>query len=245
MHPNIIIGSAVIPIWHAMLLTGAIVSTLAAVYSRPRDFPLTRKDIFRLGAIITLAGIFGARLLFIILNEKPNEYKVSDIYSLQGGFAYFGALAFSILAFRAYSSIRKIRFLTLLDYTLPFVMLSQLFVRIGCFLTGCCYGKPTTGFPGAVFKTVDSLRRHPTQIYEVILLLLIYVAMRRYYKTNSHRAGLTAFGTLAMYGLGRNVLEHFRTDSPAIFMNITLAQAACLALAALSIFAILFFNKSR
>lgn len=38
--------------------------------------------------------------------------------------------------------------------------------RIGCFLAGCCYGTPT-GLPwGVVFASVDSLPRHPTQLYE-------------------------------------------------------------------------------
>lgn len=38
--------------------------------------------------------------------------------------------------------------------------------RIGCFSAGCCYGTPTTVPWAIVFPQVDSLPRHPTQLYE-------------------------------------------------------------------------------
>ncbi len=40
--------------------------------------------------------------------------------------------------------------------------------RIGCFFGGCCYGTETTLPWGVVFPTVDSLPRHPTQLYEAM-----------------------------------------------------------------------------
>ena len=38
--------------------------------------------------------------------------------------------------------------------------------RLGCFYAGCCYGTPTTLPWGIVFPAVDSVPRHPTQVYE-------------------------------------------------------------------------------
>jgi phosphatidylglycerol:prolipoprotein diacylglycerol transferase len=38
--------------------------------------------------------------------------------------------------------------------------------RLGCFHAGCCYGTPTALPWGVVFRTADSLPRHPTQLYE-------------------------------------------------------------------------------
>ncbi len=40
--------------------------------------------------------------------------------------------------------------------------------RLGCFVGGCCYGTPTTLPWGVVFSSVDSVARHPTQLYESI-----------------------------------------------------------------------------
>ena len=43
--------------------------------------------------------------------------------------------------------------------------------RLGCFFGGCCYGTPTELAWGVVFPTVDSIARHPTQIYECLFHL--------------------------------------------------------------------------
>ena len=45
--------------------------------------------------------------------------------------------------------------------------------RLGCFFTGCCYGLPTNAPWGVVFSSVDSIARHPTQIYESAFHLLM------------------------------------------------------------------------
>jgi phosphatidylglycerol---prolipoprotein diacylglyceryl transferase len=38
--------------------------------------------------------------------------------------------------------------------------------RLGCFHSGCCYGTPTSLPWGVIFPNIDSLPRHPTQLYE-------------------------------------------------------------------------------
>jgi phosphatidylglycerol:prolipoprotein diacylglycerol transferase len=110
-------------------------------------------------------------------------------------------------------------------------MLSQAFVRVGCFLAGCCYGKPTNLCWGVRFKTVDNLLRHPTQIYEAVLFFAIYFVTRAVYKKDSRLSGRTFYTALLLYGSGRFFIEFFRVDSPALFMGITFAQYTCLLLA--------------
>jgi phosphatidylglycerol:prolipoprotein diacylglycerol transferase len=64
---------------------------------------------------------------------------------------------------------------TLVVAWLPFLV----FVRIGCFLNGCCYGRPTTsplglvagGSPNAVNFGVPS---HPAQLYDAVATLAIF-----------------------------------------------------------------------
>ena len=45
--------------------------------------------------------------------------------------------------------------------------------RLGCFFSDCCYGVPTEMPWGVVFSKVDSLARHPTQLYECVFHLTI------------------------------------------------------------------------
>ena len=221
MHPNIFIGDIAIPTWYAMLILGAVSATALAIYARPKDFMLGRPELLFVAIILIAAGLVGGRALFNILHGGRAS----------GGFAYFGALILSIITLWAYTKLRKIRFLALADYALPFLMLSQVFVRIGCLMAGCCYGKATNLMCGVIFKTGDKLARHPTQVYEAILLLTIYVISRIIYGKKRTLAGHTFFTALMMYGAGRFFVEFLRTDSFVIFLNLTLAQYSCLALA--------------
>lgn len=238
MCPNIVIGDTLISSWYAMLFIGAVVSVALAIYLRPPDFPLRRKDISIAAALTVIAGLFGARLLYIMLHWNAAEFKVSDLISYRGGFAYFGALVLSILVLWAYTAIKKMRILELLDYSMPFLMLSQVFVRIGCLMAGCCYGKPTVVFWGAAFKAVDGLKRHPTQIYEALLLVIIYLVGRNIYTKKKNLPGYTSLFALALYGAGRFFIEYLRVDSQVVIFNLTLAQITCLAIALIGFFAI-------
>lgn len=240
MHPNIIIGNIIIPSWYALLLAGIFISIFLAIYLRPSDFPLSRKEIFVVAILLTATGLFGARILFILLHVS--KFKLADLFSFRGGFAYFGSLILAVLTLLAYSAIRKIKFLLLLDYALPFLMLNQALVRMGCFSAGCCYGKPTAAHFGIVFKSVDGLIRHPTQLYMALLVLSIYVISRLIYERKRSETGFTFSTVLILYGLGRFFVEHFRTDSPIIFAGLTLAQVSCLILALVGL-ALFIFKK--
>lgn len=243
MCPNIIIGEVMVSSWYAMLILGAIVSTILAVFLRPRDFPLARLEILAVAVMMIAGGLFGARLLFILLHYGTTGFRFSDLFSISGGFAYFGSLAISIPLLWAYSALRRVSLLSLLDYAMPFLMLSQVFVRIGCFMAGCCHGSPTGMFFGVVFKVAGNMPRHPTQIYEAVLLAVIYLIGRSIYKKNSDNKGCTFFTSLAIYAGGRFIIESFRVDSPTVFLNLTLAQLTCLGLVMLSVFALDFRRR--
>jgi len=48
------------------------------------------------------------------------------------------------------------------------------FIRLGNLMNSEIYGKPTNGNWGMVFQRVDLIPRHPTQIYKVFSLFLIF-----------------------------------------------------------------------
>ena len=49
--------------------------------------------------------------------------------------------------------------------------------RVGCLLSGCCFGKPTTLPWGIDFG--DGIARHPTQISELLFCLGAFVLLQR------------------------------------------------------------------
>jgi len=83
--------------------------------------------------------------------------------------------------------------------------------RVGCFLNGCCYGKPS-GLPWAVTFPGTTTPVHPTQLYEMILDLAIFAFLlwvRRYLT----RDGDLFFMSLASYAVVRFFMEFFRAHT--------------------------------
>lgn len=230
MFPTINIGSAALPSWHVLLLTGAVVSTALCVYLRPHNFIVSRLSLFNICVMLFFASLFGARLLFILSNLTYCRFTLPCLMSGSLGFSYCGALAFSGCALYVYAKTAKKNLAALVDYGAPFFLISQVFVRIGCLMAGCCYGKPMGYCIGINPDITIDVPRYPVQFCEAILLLLIYIIARIYYAREKDAIGRTSFFTLLLYGTGRFFIEFLRANEPVLFMNITFTQIVCLLL---------------
>lgn len=163
--------------------------------------------------LIVVAGIIGARLVYVLLYE-PGYYLAHPLHILmlrEGGLAFYGALLFGLLT--GYLYLRKIGvpFLAFLDLAAPAVALGYSFARIGCFLNGCCYGVPTTLPWGVVFPVVDALPRHPTQLYSLLSGVIIFVILELFSRRIRFRGQIFSL-FLILYGLSRGVIELYREN---------------------------------
>jgi phosphatidylglycerol:prolipoprotein diacylglycerol transferase len=111
----------------------------------------------------------------------------------------------------------KLNTYKMLDVMAIVTCIVHMFGRLGCFLEGCCYGKPTTGPLGITFTNeacqapLNTLLV-PTQLLEagfiflvMLLLLLIKSKFQKFY-------GQLFLLYLILYAIGRSVLEIFRGD---------------------------------
>lgn len=134
-------------------------------------------DIVDVSQWMIFAGIFGARLLFIILDWGSYKGKPATWFAIwEGGISFHGALIGGMLALIAYCSFKKISFLKVADIFAPAVMIGYAIGRIGCLLNGCCYGAPTSAPWGVRFYDHGGWTSpsHPTQLYASILSLLFF-----------------------------------------------------------------------
>jgi phosphatidylglycerol:prolipoprotein diacylglycerol transferase len=131
-----------------------------------------------------IAGILGARILFIFMNigdYVSDPFRILKIW--EGGLAWYGGVVGAFLAAYLYTKRRKMSFAKVLDVIAPGVALGLAIGRWGCFSAGCCYGK-TSGLPWAVtFTDPSSLANlntplHPTQVYEAIGSFMIFAVLR-------------------------------------------------------------------
>jgi phosphatidylglycerol:prolipoprotein diacylglycerol transferase len=152
-----------------------------------------------------------------------------SIYQLwNGGLIYYGGLISSIMLCVIYSYKHNISILQLGDFLVPGLSLGHSIGRVGCLFSGCCYGKPSNVPWSIIFNNTNSFAMtgkhlHPTQIYEAVMNLCIFVILHFYSK--QHCKSGTVFSIyLVLYGIGRFIIEFFRCDFRISFVNLSIAQ---------------------
>jgi len=159
-----------------------------------------------------LGGLIGAKLLYVFehLGESPFLSLVLD----RGGMSWFGGFVGGLLA--GYITIRRRGWplIPVLAAATPALAIGQLLGRIGCFLVGDDYGRPTSlpwgvAFPRGLPPT--DVPVHPTQLYEAAFLgVLAWLLIRWRRKGVSDRTVLGRYFVLA--GLFRFALEFVRVN---------------------------------
>lgn len=239
--------------WEFFMLLGFVVIMAAAIIERPKGFPIGVLGGVILGLMLGFFGLIGTKLMstFILWNGLGPGYGLSrgpGSVQVAGGWAYLGSVPGSLLAIFLFTKIRlkRISFWTVTDYLAPFLLLHQAFVRIGCFAHGCCYGKPTNLSWGCLFRD-QVIRRHPTQVYEICYIVIIFFVMRYVYRKGVGPA-ITFLGCSCLYGGFRFFNEFLRVDSLRIIGPLTVANITMLSISIISglaIAAILQWRKTR
>jgi phosphatidylglycerol:prolipoprotein diacylglycerol transferase len=146
-----------------------------------------------------------------LLNLK--EYRTNPLEMVMithGGLVFYGGAIFAFLAALVYMKKAVLPLLDTLDLLVPFVALGHAIGRIGCFLNGCCFGRPACGFFGAVFQ--DGIPRIPTQLYSSLLLLCLFLYLKARLERRKFR-GQVAYSYLMLYPAGRIFMELLRGDN--------------------------------
>lgn len=169
----------------------------------------------RIGLILMIVGFVGARLTHV-LYEAPNVYLAEPIRILhlwEGGYVFYGGAIAAVLAGWIYVIIKKQSFFYWADFYAPIVALGYGLGRVSCFLSGCCYGG-SCEYPWAVTFPLDSIARHPVQLYVTLWELLAFFLILKLEKTLkvTQQVGLIFSLYICWHGVGRIFMESFRND---------------------------------
>lgn len=190
-------------------------------------YGLSSEVIYDLVFFIVAFGIIGARLFYIFLNFRDFTASPADIIMIQnGGLAWQGALVGGFFTLLWYIRRKNLKTLMLLDLTAPYIALGQSIGRIGCFLSGCCYGKKVAW--GIYFPIYDA-HLHPTQLYLSFGDLIIFFILNSYQKK---RLGTGRVFTLYILfaTVLRFIVEFYRGDHFWTYGGLSIYQFVCLVL---------------
>ena len=230
MHPVILrLGSFVVYSYGLMLALALLVTTWLACRVARRgavqDVPMSVDQIMDFSCLSLLGGIFGARLLFVILQWEFYARSPEQVPAIwRGGLVWYGGFLGSLAVGWGYTRAKRIAFLRMTDQFIPFLALGHAIGRLGCFLNGCCYGRPTERWCGVLFPG-HAEAVLPTQLFEATGLFLLYLVLRRLQRPVVLRRHGLIFGSyLVLYGILRFGIEFLRGDQPVWWAGLTLQQ---------------------
>lgn len=196
-----------------------------------------------------LFGIVGARLYYVAFFD-PGMFLRQPLMVLalwKGGLAVHGALLAGVLTGIWFCRKRGISFWTFGDTLAPALILGQAIGRLACFLNGDAYGIPTT-VPWAVTFTDPNamaplgVPRHPTQLYEMGLNLLLFGFLWILRKRRLVPGQLFLFYA-GGYGVIRFVVETFREDQLQFAGGVSAAQTLSVLVLVGSLLALAFLRR--
>lgn len=175
---------------------------------------------------ILLAGVAGARLLFVLLNWREFSRNWTDVLATwQGGMSFHGGVAGGALA--GVICMRRMRLPVALmaDAAAPGLALGYAVGRIGCLFNGCCYGTPTQLPWGMTFRDgLPGVHYHPTQLYAALANLLLMAMLLREFRMNRPPGQVMALFA-AGYSVYRFGIEALRNGVTADLWAFGLTQA--------------------
>lgn len=168
-----------------------------------------------------IAALVGSRVLWLVQNPGAVGSIVDAVNLRVGGLVFYGA--FAGLPVGAWVARRRgLPVLQLVDVFAPYLPAGHALSRVGCFLAGCCYGRPFDGPWHVVFTDPRSVAPHdvglhPVQLYEALGLAVLsaVVFAVRSRSSSPGRAGLAYVGG---YAVLRSVTEGFRGDADRYFV---------------------------
>lgn len=194
---------------------------------------------------IALCAFLGARILHVASHWHDYHSLHALIWRWRPGMSFHGAMLGSIVGVLWATRQFHLPLWTILDALAPAAPLGHAIGRVGCFLNGCCYGKPTNVFWAVRFRNralcPDNLPRHPTQLYEAFGLLLLFGFLVR---CSPCRAGKRFWLWVGGYGVLRFITEFWRAGSNPIFLGLTAPQWLSIALISSALWSIKFTNRN-
>ena len=185
---------------------------------------------------IMISSLIGVRLFYVLTHFDDFEPWYEMFFIWKGGLTLYGGILLATLTVWVFCRRRRIAFLPLADVLAPQVSLGIGITRLGCFLNGCCFGKPTDGPLGVRFPETCAAgwetgcaALHPTQLYSSAGGFLVF-ALLLLWERRSSFPGATFARFLAFYGVTRFLVDNFRYYPQADMGPLGLTISQCISI---------------
>lgn len=164
---------------------------------------------------VVLGGRLGEVLFYNPGYYFSHPLKIFAVW--EGGMSFHGGFIGVMLAVALFARKRQFHWLQLMDFIAPLVPLGLGAGRIGNFINGELWGRPTDVPWAMIFPQVDNVPRHPSQLYEFALEGLALFAILWLYSKKPRPVGAVSGLFLIGYGSFRFLAEFTRNPDEGIF----------------------------
>jgi phosphatidylglycerol:prolipoprotein diacylglycerol transferase len=235
---------------------------LSKELKRRGEDPEIAWDVVWYGAV---GGILGAKIYYLVLNWSETAANPGAAILSRAGLVWYGGFILGALLIWWRLAARGLPVLRFGDAIAPALALGYVVGRLGCFMVGDDYGRPTDrpwgiAFPnGAPPSTAGNLRAfgvnlpptiaddtvlrvHPTQLYEMAMMLAIFALLWAWRK-KEWPAGVLWFAYVALAGVERFIVEIFRAKDDRFLGVFTVAQLISVGLVVAGVAAALYLKR--
>lgn len=250
MHPDLFsIGPFTLHTYGLCVATGFLAALLVTV-KIGRGEGIRPQQTMDMGFLIIVAAILGSRAMYVLINLSHYVKHPLDVFKIwEGGLVFSGGIICVIAAVVWYVRRHGLSFWKVADLWSPAMALGQAIGRIGCFMAGCCYGRPSGSDWGVVFTHPHSLAPlnvplYPTQLYSslsgfLIFLVLIVLHSRKKFQ------GQVFLWLLVLHSTARLFVERYRGDDRGMVLGgqMTVTQLVTLLILMGAIVALFIFKR--
>jgi len=218
--------------WYLICGIAGLAASVLVVLLLIRKRHVTKIQFLYLYILAALGLFIGGHLLFFLVglpdfirDEVPNIHSFSDFLTsfsyAASGMVFYGGLLFVLLFLYIYCKRVKLpvrRYMNIMVVTFP---LFHFFGRIGCTLSGCCYGIEYHGhfaltYPAAIINEgvndhLADFSRFPIQPMEALLELILFIVLLIIYVKKEDAVSITSI-YLIFYSVIRFADEYLRGD---------------------------------
>jgi phosphatidylglycerol:prolipoprotein diacylglycerol transferase len=217
-----------------------------------RRLHLDEDKVVNVILVALVSGVLGARMLYVLEHVAEFRREWGSVLALwQGGLTLYGGMVAGVFGGLLMARRLGLPIWVTADALTPSLTIGGAIGRVGCFMNGCCYGRPTrlpwgVTFPPDSFAGLEfgNAKIHPSQLYFSLAGVVLFAVVWGLRKRMS-TPGTLFWLSLMLYGLVRIPLDFTRAYEPetaflsAFGVEIVESQLSSLAIALFSLLMIL------
>jgi phosphatidylglycerol:prolipoprotein diacylglycerol transferase len=224
MHPVLFRFGPVIISSYGAALVVSLLAGIVVARIRARQLQVDPHAVVEAAIAMMIAALAGSRLWYVVTHlDKFDGNWIRAILPVENGqitmagLAMNGGVLLALAAVWGYSRVKKIAFAVLGDIIAPSFLLGAGIQRLfGCFMNGCCFGRPTAGALGMVFPAdcpagalYPGIPLWPTQLLASLLGFTGFILVVYLYRWYCF-PGYSLWMVFMYYPLARFFVDQFR-----------------------------------